>query len=208
PRTGGEVSEGLAADAARRRVVSGVKRRIADRIVDGQDRNARFAQRLRDAIVRGGLVEILDEEIDLATGRVGGVVERGPDVAARRTTRTAFGRRPRAGAGHSGDDTTRPVYRMPSIPTKLPVMPTARGTVMLKKNVARFVRAASAAMRSVRTFSMMWMPLSVMRRLWTMNASLGSSPGMTSTAHVSAPTATTFWPISHFAASLPMPGSP
>src|SRR5207245_11333653 len=81
-RTGGEVSEGLAADAARRRVVGGVKRRTADRIVDGQHRNARFAQRPRDAIVRGGLVEILDEEIDLATGRVRGVVERGPDVAA------------------------------------------------------------------------------------------------------------------------------
>src|SRR2546426_9506258 len=37
---------------------------------------------MRDAIDRVGIVEILDEEIDLATGRVGGVVERGPDVAA------------------------------------------------------------------------------------------------------------------------------
>jgi hypothetical protein len=37
---------------------------------------------------------------------------------------------------------------------------------------------------------------------------LGFSPGITSTAQVSDPTATTFWPISHVAASLPMPGSP
>ena len=45
--------------------------------------------------------------------------------------------------------------------TKFPVMPTALGTVMLKKKVARPVAAASAAIKSVRTFSMMWMPLSV-----------------------------------------------
>ena len=69
----------------------------------------------------------------------------------------------------------------------------AFGTVMLKKNVARPVAAASAAIRSVRTFSMMWMPLSVSSILWTMNASLGFSPGITSTAQVSVPTATTFW---------------
>ena len=79
---------------------------------------------------------------------------------------------------------------------------------MLKKKVARPVAAASAAIRSVRTFSMMWMPLSVSSIWWTMKASFGLSPGMTSTAQVSVPTATTFWEISHVAASLPMPGSP
>src|SRR5215831_10254418 len=52
------------------------------------------------------------------------------------------------------------------MPTKLPVKPTAFGTVMLKKKVARLLDAASAAIRSVRTFSMMWMPLSVIRILF------------------------------------------
>lgn len=55
---------------------------------------------------------------------------------------------------------------------------------------------------------MMWMPLSVRSMLWTMKASFGFSPGMTSTPHVSLPTATTFWETSHVAASLPIPGSP
>jgi hypothetical protein len=41
---------------------------------------------------------------------------------------------------------------MPSMATKLPVRPTAFGTVMVKKNVPRFFFAASAAIRSVRTF--------------------------------------------------------
>ncbi len=55
---------------------------------------------------------------------------------------------------------------------------------------------------------MMWMPLLVSRMGWTGNASFGSSFGSTSTPHVSAPTATTFWSASHRAASLPGPGSP
>ena len=45
--------------------------------------------------------------------------------------------------------------------TKVPVTPTALGTVIDRKNVARPEVAAAAAIRSVRTFSMMWMPLSV-----------------------------------------------
>ena len=52
------------------------------------------------------------------------------------------------------------------------------------------------------------MPLSVISILWTMKASFGSSPGITSTTQVSAPTATTFCEMSHFAASLPIPGAP
>src|SRR4029450_5067455 len=68
------------------------------------------------------------------------------------------------------------IYRMPSMATKLPVSPTAFGTVMLKKNVARLLEAASAAIRSVRTFSMMWMPLSVSSMLCTMKGSFGVSP--------------------------------
>ena len=50
---------------------------------------------------------------------------------------------------------------MASIATNVPVRPTALGTVIEKKNVPRLLLATSAAIRSVRTFSMMWMPLSV-----------------------------------------------
>src|SRR5262249_41271698 len=51
--------------------------------------------------------------------------------------------------------------RMASIATNVPVMPTALGTVIVKKNVPRLVLATSAAIRSVRTFSIIWIPLSV-----------------------------------------------
>ena len=79
---------------------------------------------------------------------------------------------------------------------------------MLTKKVARLFDAASAAIRSVRTFSMMWMPLSVSSRAWTGKACFGFSLGITSTAQVSVPTATTFCDASQAAASLPRPGSP
>src|SRR5262249_57028004 len=78
----GEVAGGLAADTARRRSVGGIQRRITDRIVDGEQRDAGFAQRPRDRAVGGSLVEILDEDIDAAARRVGGIVERRAAVAA------------------------------------------------------------------------------------------------------------------------------
>jgi len=92
--------------------------------------------------------------------------------------------------------------------TKVPVRPTALGTVIDKKKVARPELAAAAEIRSVRTFSMMWIPLSVINVLCTGNAMSSRSPGITSTAQVSAPTATTFCDASHRAAESVMPGSP
>src|SRR5207302_9070142 len=66
----------------------------------------------------------------------------------------------------------RHTYRMASILTKVPVVPTAFGTVIERKKVARLLLAASAAIKSVRTFSTMWMPLSVSNSAWTGKASM------------------------------------
>src|SRR4029077_10089084 len=85
----------------------------------------------------------------------------------------------------------RDTYWIASMLTNVPVVPTAFGAVIDRKKVARLVFAASAAIRSARTFSMRWIPLSVSRMGCTATASEGSSPGITSTAQVSAPTATT-----------------
>src|SRR5438045_3086061 len=83
-------------------------------------------------------------------------------------------------------------YWIASIFTKVPVRPTAFGTVIERKNVARFELAAASAISCVRTFSMMWMPLSVISVLCTGKAMSLSSPGITSTAQLSLPTTTTF----------------
>src|SRR2546422_10566775 len=81
PPARGEVAERRDGDAAGRRVVGGVERRVAARMVDGEDGNARLPHRPRDRVVRGRIVEILYVEIDLAADGVGRVVHRRPSIA-------------------------------------------------------------------------------------------------------------------------------
>ena len=89
--------------------------------------------------------------------------------------------------------------------TNVPVVPTAFGTVMFRKNVARLVAATSAAIRSVRTFSMIWMPLSVRSKMhWESNAVFARD-------HLDGPGIGSYEDDllvgSHCAADTPMPGS-
>ena len=100
-------------------------------------------------------------------------------------------------------------YWIASILTKVPVMPTAFGTVIDRKKVARLLFAAAAAIRSVRTFSMMWMPLSVSNSL-VHREGFGRCPRRGSPRPPRCrcrprPLSAT---ASHAAADLLMPGSP